>query len=78
MKLKYDEPLSNFAFNSKLRRYTQAMKARGDVDEFDYDDEGEAMSDELKHEIEASEKLHRALEDEVHKSEVGWCTLASG
>ena len=29
MKLQYDEPLSNFAFNSNLRRYGKAQIAAG-------------------------------------------------
>ena len=31
MKLKYDEPLSNFAFNDNLRRYTSGSFAAGEM-----------------------------------------------
>jgi hypothetical protein len=52
-------------------RAASSLKARGDVDEFDYEDDlfDQKAHDELQHEIEESEKMHKELEDEVHRSE---------
>jgi hypothetical protein len=44
-----------------------AATARGDIDEFDYEDDG--MDEKLQHDIEESEKMHKELESEVHRSE---------
>lgn len=60
--------MMNDPYAAKLRA---AAKTRGDIDEFDYEDDlfDQKAHDELQHEIEESEKMHKELEEEVHRSE---------